>query len=273
MLWPALNVRAGLVLVPVGFINEMHEPPFFHGVFRPEVERSVIPTTWREGGVGIFGALAPGLQYRAYVLNGLNAKGYDSGGIRGARQSGNRAIAEDVAGTARLDYTPFGGALVGASFFAGDAGQSDDYDGDKPNAFTLLWEAHAQLHYRGLELRALGAFTTIDDAAVLSRAQEDTIAENIFGFYAEAAYDVLPLILPDTTHYLAPFFRYEIFDTQDEVPRGFERVPGNDVQLYTVGLDYKPHPQVVLKLEYRDFNAGGGRPRADELNLGAGFVF
>ena len=271
--WNFLNARAGLLLVPVGFLNEMHEPPFFHGVFRPETERLVIPTTWREGGLGIFGTLAPGLEYRAYVLNGLNAKGYESSGIRESRQLGNRAFAEDIAGTARVDYTPFGGALIGASFFAGNAGQNQDFDGDKPDAFTMLWEAHAQVRYRGLEFRTLGAFTQINDADVLSRAAEDTIAEDVFGFYAEAAYDVLPLVLPDTTHYLAPFFRYEIFDTQDNVPKGFTRVPGNDVQLYTVGLDYKPHPQVVLKMEYRNFNAGGGRPRADELNLGAGFVF
>ena len=271
--WDFLNARAGLVLVPMGFLNEMHEPPFFHGVSRPEVERLVIPTTWREGGIGAFGTLAPGLEYRAYVLNGLNAKGYESSGIRESRQVGNRALAEDIAGTARLDYTPFAGALIGASFLAGNAGQNQDFDGSKPDAFTLLWEAHAQLRYRGLEMRALGTFTNIGDADVLSRALEDTIAEDVFGFYAEAAYDVLPLVLPDTTHYLAPFFRYEIFDTQDKVPQGFARVPGNDVQLYTVGVDYKPLSQVVLKAEYRTFNAGGGKPRADEFNLGAGFVF
>jgi hypothetical protein len=273
MLWEAVNVRTGLLLVPVGFINEMHEPPFFHGVLRPEVERLVIPTTWREGGIGLFGTLAPGLEYRAYVLNGLNAKGFASSGIRGSRQSGNRALADDLAGTVRIQYTPFAGASIGGSMWAGDSGQDGDFDGEKPGAFTLLWEAHAQLHYRGLELRTLGTFVSIDDADVLSRALEDTIATDSFGFYAEIAYDVLPLVLPDTTHYLAPFFRYELFDTQDGVPHGFARVPGNDVQLYTIGLGYKPHPQVVLKLEYRNFNAGRERPRADEVNVGAGFVF
>lgn len=273
MLWEWLNARAGLVLVPIGFLNEVHEPPFFHGVFRPEVERTIIPTTWREGGVGIFGTLAPGLEYRAYVLNGLNAKGFTSNGIRSGRQSGNRALSDDFAGTVRIDYTPFAGALVGGSFWAGDSGQDGDFDGEKPGAFTLLWELHAQYKWRGLELRTLGTMTTIDDADVLSRALEDTIAEDIFGFYAEAAYDVLPLLLPDTTQYLAPFFRYEIYDTQDKVPQGFARVPGKNVQLYTVGLGYKPHPQVVLKLEYKAFDAGNVNPRPDEFNIGGGFVF
>jgi len=122
-------------------------------------------------------------------------------------------------------------------------------------------------------MRALGAFTHIRDADLVSEALEDTIAKDQYGFYVEAAYDVLPLVFPDSTQYLAPFFRYENLDTQDAVPRGFTRVPGNSIQLYTVGLDYKPHPQVVLKFEYRNFNADREARRADEVNLGAGFVF
>ena len=102
---------------------------------------------------------------------------------------------------------------------------------------------------------------------------EDTIAEDMFGFYAEAGYDVLPWLIADTRQSLAPFFRYEIFDTQDKVPEGFQRVPGKNVQLYTVGLSYKPLPQVVVKFDYRNFDAGHVAPRADEINLGAGFVF
>lgn len=272
-LWEPLNVRMGLLLVPMGFINEVHEPPFFHGTIRPEVERQIIPTTWREGGAGFFGTLAPGLEYRAYVMNSLNAKGFKSGNIREARQQGNRALADDFSGAVRLDYTPVAGTLVGASFWAGDSGQDGEFAGEKPSVFTLIWETHAQVRYRGLELRALGAFTSIDDAATLSRALGETIGEDQFGFYAEAAYDVARLIRPESGHYVAPFFRYEIVDTQDGVPRGFARAPGNDVQLYTVGLSYKPHPQVVLKLDYRNFNAGREKPRPDEINLGAGFIF
>ena len=271
--WQALNFRTGLMLVPMGFLNEIHEPPFYHGVFRPEVEQRIIPSTWRAGGVGIFGTLAPGLEYRAYALNGMKAAEFTNEGIRGGRQEGSFASINDFAGTARLDYSPLPGSLVGSSFWAGNSGQGDDFAGHKPDVFTLLWEAHAQLRYRGLEMRALGALTHIDDAAVVSEGVEDTIGKDQYGFYVEAAYDVLPLILPETTQYVAPFFRYENFDTQDAVPRGFARVPGNFVQLYTVGVDYKPLPQVVLKLEYRNFNNGSTNPQADDVNVGAGFVF
>lgn len=271
--WQQINARAGLLLVPMGFINEIHEPPYFFGVFRPEVERRIIPTTWREGGVGIFGTLAPGLDYRAYLMNSLNAEGFSSSGIRGGRQSGDRALAEDFAGVVRLDYTPFPGGRLGGSVWMGDSGQDNSYDGEKPGAFTLLWETHAELKYRGLEFRALGAFTHIDDAAILSRALQDTIASDQYGFYVEAGYDVLPLIWADTTQYFAPFFRYEQFDTQDKVPQGFVRVPGNDVKLYQVGFSYKPHPQVVIKLDYRNFKNGNVDPTPDEVNIGAGYVF
>ena len=271
--WKQLNFRAGLLLVPMGFINEIHEPPYYYGVFRPVVEQVIIPTTWREGGVGVFGTLAPGLDYRAYLMNGLDAKGYAFEGIREGSQEGNRALADDVAGTARLDYAPIPGTTFGASFFAGNAGQHQVFAGQKPNVFTLLWETHAQVQWRGLWLRALGVMTTIHDAAIVSEAKGETIGEDQFGFYAEAAYDLLPLLFPSTTQALAPFFRYEIFDTQDKVPQGFARNPGHNVQLYTVGAQYWPYPQVVLKLDYRNFDAGSVAPIPDEVNLGAGFVF
>ena len=271
--WQQLNFRTGLILVPMGFLNEIHEPPFFHGVFRPEVEERIVPTTWRAGGVGVFGTLLPGLDYRAYALNGMTANGFSNESVSGGKQEGSFALANDFAGTARLDYTPFPGSIIGASFWAGNSGQGDDFGGRTPSVFTLLWETHAQVRYRGLELRALGAFTNIRDAGLVSAELEDTIGKDQYGFYVEAAYDFVPLVFPASTQYLAPFFRYENLDTQDAVPHGFTRVPGNAIQLYTVGLDYKPHPQVVLKFEYRDFDAGNVRPRADEVNVGAGFVF
>ena len=124
-------------------MNEFHEPPFFFGVNRPEVERRIIPTTWRENGVGIFGtAFAETLSYRAYVVNGFNARGYGPGGLRGGRQKGNRALAEDLAFVARADWSPTPELLLGGSVYNGDAGQDQEItvgatDVGIPNARTL----------------------------------------------------------------------------------------------------------------------------------------
>ena len=108
-----LNVRMGNMLVPMGIVNELHEPVFFHGVERPEIERRLIPSTWRENGIGIWGQLTPQLEYRLYGINGLNAKGFRDNGFRDGRQKGNRTLAEDIAVTGRLDYRPLESVTLG----------------------------------------------------------------------------------------------------------------------------------------------------------------
>jgi len=268
-----INARAGLVLVPLGFINEVHEPVFFNGVNRPEVERVIIPTTWRELGAGIFGE-AGDFEYRAYALTSLNAEGFSSSGIRGGRQSGNRALVESNAGTARVDYTPewAPGVLAGASIFAGGTTQDLEEFGNA-NGFLTLWDTHVQYEMYGLELRGLAAFGYLDDAKSISQAVDSTVANQFQGYYGEVAYDVMPLVLPDLERqYLAPFFRFEHFDTQQHVPAGFVANRFQDTDLYTLGITYKPHPQVVLKFDYRNFEVASG-DRPDDVNLGLGFVF
>jgi len=271
-----INARGGLVLVPMGFINEIHEPPYFHGVTRPEVEQRIIPTTWREMGVGVFGQLGPEIQYRTYLVNGLRATRFDSTKpLRDSRQKGNRALFEDAAWTARLDYTPspVPGLFLGGSLWLGNSGQNETIAGEKPDVFTTLWEFHGQYRLQQLELRALGTWGRIDDADTLSAFLKKTIPEYFYGWYVEAAYDLLPSLLPGTGHYLAPFFRFESFDTQAEVPSGFAREEGKDANLYTLGISYKPISNVVLKLDYRNFDTKGPKNIADEFSLGLGFAF
>lgn len=269
------NARAGLVLVPLGFLNEIHEPVFFFGNNRPEVERTIIPTTWRALGAGVFGSFADDVQYRAYLTTSLNAKGFGSSGIRGGRQKGNRARAEDAAGSVRLDYTPHQvpGFLVGASGFFGNTGQNQRFAGKKVDAFLTLWDVHAQYRYRGIELRALAAFGSLDGVEALSKDSGESVADRFEGWYAEVGYDVMPHLFPQkTTQYLAPFFRYESIDPQESVGRGFVRDLTEVAELYTVGVSYKPHPQVVFKLDYRNFVARRGS-RPDDINIGLGFIF
>lgn len=271
---PLANIRAGMVLVPMGFINQIHEPPFYFGNNRPEVERRIIPSTWSEIGAGLFGQITPELTYTTYVVNGLNAQGFGSGGIRDGRQGGSQATAENFGYVARLDYTPdyLTGVTFGASGYVGDSGQDTNFAGQKVNAFTQLYEGHVQWKYRGLEWRALGSVGYIDDAGILSAARGQTIGSQSYGFYTEVGYDILPHIIKNTDQYLAPFFRYEQYDTLAKVPVGYADNENLDRQIYQVGLQYKPIPNVVIKADYRNFVAKKGIV-ADDFNLGFGFIF
>ena len=268
---PKFNLRAGMVLVPMGFLNPIHEPPFYFGNNRPEVERRILPTTWREMGVGAFGELFPGLTYTTYGINGLRASKFSPEGIRGGRQSASQVKAEDLAWVGRLDYAvPFAvGLSLGGSAYLGNSGQGEIRGTD---VFTQIYEGHLQWHYRGLEFRTLGAWSRIDDAAKVSRAVKKTIGEEQFGWYTELGYNVLPWLLPDSTQYLAPFFRYERWDTQAEVAKGFRKNANLARRLWQFGVNYKPIPNVVIKADYRNFDADEG-DLADEFNLGLGFIF
>lgn len=273
------NFRAGMLLLPVGFLNEVHEPPFFFGVIRPEVERRIIPTTWRENGVGIFGKLGESIEYRSYVTTGFNAQEFSDSGIRGGRQKGNRALAEDLAWTTRLDWTPeaLPGLLFGGSFYVGDSGQDQKIDGeDVPDSRLWLAELHAEYERGPWHFRSLAAFSRLSDTQelneVLGRDVDRPIAEAMLGGYAEAAYDLWPALFGNHDKSFEPFVRVEYVDTQFEVDRSFEANEMNTYWVFTPGLQFKPHPNVVLKAEYRNLRAFGGN-RGDELSLGMGYAF
>lgn len=269
------NIRTGLMLMPMGLVNRIHEPLFYFGNQRPMVEQRIIPSTWREMGAGLFGSITPDLTYTAYVVNGLDAKGFTSDGIAEGRGGGSAAKAENFGYVARLDYDPnfIPGLTVGGSAYVGDSGQNQTFVGRKAKVFTQLYEAHLQWKYRGLEIRTLGSWGHIDNADLISASAGEVIGSQNYGWYAEAGYDVLPLIFKDTTQYLAPFFRYEKLDTVAKAPDGYDDDPSKDWKIYQVGLQYKPIANVVIKADYRNFVAKGFTPLADDFNLGFGFIF
>lgn len=269
------NIRAGLVLIPMGFINEMHEPPTFLGARRPDVEQAILPTTWREIGVGAFGDAGP-VSYRAYVVAGLNAAGFAAAGIREGRQQGSSSVANDLAFTGRVDWNIISGLFVGASLFTGNSGQGlTDPSGAEIDARTTLFEGHAEYKWRGLTARALYAQTDIDDVAringALGFAGADSIGERQKGWYAQVGYDVLGHV-KNGAQALIPFARYEAYDTQERVPAGFARDGANDVRLKTIGVSWRPISQIVVTADFQDFENRAGTG-ADQWSLGLGFIF
>lgn len=274
MLSKNLNLRAGMVLSPLGISNEKHEPTTFFGSLRPLTERSVIPTTWRANGIGAYGDLGVGLSYRVYVIEGLNAKYFSDGdGIRGGRQSGAKALADDLGITGKIEYSGLAeGPVLGASFYAGNSGQSATDSLGEISAGTSVVSVHGEQTYKGLEVRALYAAVNVDQAGRVSKLAGKTVGSKMNGWYVSAGYDVMPVFKPGTEHYLAPFVRYERVNTQASVDNGFTANRATDRTVLTAGLTYKPHPNVGFKIDYNDIKNEAGTG-INQSNLAVNYLF
>ena len=133
--------RGGLLLLPMGLVNEFHEPNVFLGAIRPQTEKRIIPTTWRENGAGVVGSYGP-LNFRTYVVNGFDAYGFSSDGFRGGRQKGSKAKAANMAIVARADLTPTAGVFFGGSVYRGGSAQGMRLDGQELTGMTTIGEVH-----------------------------------------------------------------------------------------------------------------------------------
>ncbi len=273
-LWKkGLNARAGLMLLPMGIINEMHEPTTFHGVLRPRVEQVILPTTWRENGAGVYGE-TDWIAYRAYLVAGLNALEFSADeGIREGRQGGSQSLANDFALTARLDMTGIPGLVAGVSAFSGGSaqGQLDS------RARTTVYDVHAMYQKRGFEGRgvwargSIGDVEEIDQALGIAPGSTQSVGEGLKGWYLEGAWDLLSL-KDDAKQSLAMFLRREALDTQDGVPAGFLEDPALDQRIWTAGLTWKPIPQVAIKGDVQDVDDSAGTGM-DGFHVGLGWIF
>jgi hypothetical protein len=271
----AFNARAGLVLIPMGLVNPLHEPTSFLGALRPDVEDRIIPSTWRELGLGVYGEAGP-VTYYGYLVNGLNAQGYTAEGIREGRQEGSEALARNWAFTGRLDYTAAPGLAAGASIFSGRAGQGRvTPSGQAIGASTTVWDAHADWRWRGLWLRGLYARSHVADAALINEHNgfvgNESVGSRQEGWYLQAAFDVLSLNAGSRSS-LFPFLRYEKYDTQAEVPVGYERNPENDASVLTVGLGFKPIEQLIVKTDWQR-RRNAARTGVNQWNVALGYIF
>ncbi len=277
--------RAGMVLPPMGFLNEIHEPPTFLGTERPATESAIIPSTWRANGIGFFGS-AGDFEYRAYAINSFDAvgggsspaSGFSASGIRGGRQKGAKAVAEDIAGVGRLDWKGVPGLTLGSSVFLGETAQNrpapGGASGETIGGRTLIWEGHGQYKAKGFDLRALYATADVEDVAQLNAARGLTgaasIGESMSGGYVQAGYDLLRGA--DTEHQLLPYVRLESLNTQDEVPAGFSANPATDRSIVSLGAAWKPVPGAILKADYQ-VHSNEADTAVDQFNVAVGWLF
>jgi hypothetical protein len=175
---------------------------------------------------------------------------------------------------------------LGASAFHGNAGQNQTLSSGAttvtlPDTPTTIWDAHAEFERWGLHLRSLVTMAHLRDAGRLTTALRaineigatETVASAMLGVYGEVAYDVWPLLFPDSEMSLEPFFRYEYLDTQHSLPEGFGGNDAREIEIHTVGLSFEPIPQIVLKADYRSRDSKGNTRLSDEFNLGIGLAF
>jgi hypothetical protein len=212
---------------------------------------------------------------RAYFTNGLNGAGFTSAGLRGGRQRGVQARAANMAFSGRLDLTPVPGVLAGVSFYNGGSGQEQVVlAGERLDLETTVAEAHGQVAFRGLEVRALFARATVDEAGAATLALRlpvtAPIAETMQGGYLQVGYNVLSQF--NTNVAVTPYVRYEDVDTQHRVPTGFVRDLSRDGQFRTLGVEVKPIPNVVLKADYQWISNAANTGR-NQVNVNLGYSF
>ncbi len=245
----AMRARAGVFLLPVGIINETHEPPTFYGVERNPVEHDIIPATWWAAGLALAGEFGAGWHYDLAIHEGLQASG-PSYQPRGGRQESAKAVAENLAYTARLKWTGITGLELAGSLHY----QSDITQGNDPDAGgAWLYEAHA-IYQRGpFGLKALYARWNLDGAG-----PEAVGADRQDGGYIEPSWKL--------NDGFGLFTRYNVWDN----------AAGNGVasrkSQWNVGLNWWLDPDVVVKLDYQYQDNDDGIEH-NGVNLGVGFQF
>jgi len=284
-----MNLRAGLILIPMGIINEYHEPTTFNGVERPLIANTLIPTTWREIGIGFSGKFNDlGLKYQVYLVNGLN--GYDDGtakisggGLRSGRQKGAESFMSSPNLSFKIDYYGISNLKLGFSGYLGKT-QSTMFDGLDTNNDALVMMADSSrvgLNLFGIDARYNKdgfAFRGAYFAGILSNTAEyneltgKDVGSKLFGYYMEASYNLMRLF-ENRNEELVFFARYENYNTQSDVEAGTIKDDAYAVKQITAGLGYRIASGVVLKADLQFHKNKTQDSYAKQFNAGVAVWF
>jgi hypothetical protein len=289
-----MNLRAGLMLIPMGIVNEYHEPPTFMGVERPMLDKYIVPTTWREIGVGFTGNVTnANLKYQAYIVNGFSS--YNDGptlrgsdGLRKGRQKGAESFMSSPNLTAKIEYYGFSNLNLEISGYFGST-QSTLYNGlEKNNANEVaradssvvgisMIGVDARYNKKGLLLRGQIDYADISNTDAynnLSNPEDKTndLGSALFGYYVEVGYNVFQGSENIKTE-LIPFIRYSEFDTHHKVEGELEKNNAYDRTVITTGLGWKVAPGAILKADMQFLKTKATDSYSTVFNAGVGIWF
>lgn len=255
-----LTTQFGVFLVPVGLMNETHEPPTFYGVERNPVEKNILPTTWWEAGANLNYKPTAGWSIDTAFHSGLDISEKGSYKPRDGRSKVSEAAADAFAFTGRVSYT----AIPGLQLAASVQYQEDITQGGLVNvggvetavdeASATLLTAHAVYQINKFTVKALYATWDIDgnEAEVLGRDEQS-------GYYIEPSYKL--------NDEFGVFARYNMWDNE----------AGNsddtEIEQVNFGINYYLHENVVIKADYEIQDGKDDAIDKDGFNLGMGYQF
>lgn len=275
-----ISLRGGLMLVPMGIINEYHEPTTFNGVNRPLVDRFIVPTTWREIGVGVTGRFNNlSLGYQAYIFNGFRSVNKDTlgfiggeTGLRGGRQKGIQSTIDSPNLSVKFDYYGIPGLRLGLSGYFGRT-QADDEIENLDGADVGISMVGFDARYTKDRFAARGEFiyTSLTDTEDFNTLTGKDLGSAMLGWYTEASYNLLPMTKRQK---LFAFARYSEYNTHLQTDGSLAENPAFDRNDLTFGLSYHIAQGVVVKGDYQIFdNDVANIDSTKQLNFGLGFWF
>jgi hypothetical protein len=265
-----LNLRAGLMLIPMGIVNEYHEPTTFNGVERPGMDKSIVPSTWREIGFGINGRLDnASIKYQAYIFNGFSSNGLGgSNGLRSGRQKGAEAMFNESNLSTRIDYYGIGNLKVGFSGYFGNTNVDVDSDAPKVGISMVGFDAR----YTNNRFGARGQYITasISDTEDYNTYYESNLGSKLAGYYVEASYNLLET---SKTEKLDLFARYSNYDTHASVAGSLVANHAYDRNVLTTGLTWHVADGAAFKMDYQILGNESSDDTSSVLNFGVGVWF
>lgn len=279
-----VNLRGGLMLVPMGIVNEYHEPTTFNGVERPSMDKSIVPTTWREIGVGVSGRFDEiSLGYQAYIFTGfasVNGTKLLGGkdGLRNGRQKGIQSTVDSPNFSAKLDYYGIPGLRLGLSGYVGRSQAEDDVEElDGSSVGLSMVGLDARYAYKRFTARGQAIYASLTDTEAYNELYYDLdldptqgLGSAMEGWYLEAAFNLLPLTKKQQ---LYAFARYEDYDTNASVKGDLFINDAYNRSDWTLGLSYKLTPGAVVKADYQFKNDATNNSLPNQLNFGIGVWF